>query len=304
MSLPAWNEGPRRAAILDYLARVTAEGGPDYVPPAERIAVFDNDGTLWCEKPAYIQALFILDRLREQAASDPDLAGRAVVKALLAGDLAAAAKEGTDAVAEVLLDTHSGLTTEEFERAVERWMESFRHPGFDVPFTGLVYAPMIELLDLLRGHGFRVFVVTGGGVDFVRVVGSELYGVHADDVVGSAVEVDFERRDGQVVLVRKAALAGSPNEGPPKVASIHAHIGRRPIVAVGNSAGDREMLEFAHTGARPSLCVVVNHDDAEREYAYGGEAVTNPNAEPILTTAERFGWTVVSMRDDWSRVFA
>ncbi|HEY6779467.1 MAG TPA: HAD family hydrolase, partial [Thermoleophilaceae bacterium] len=195
MSLACWNEGPARAAILDYLARVTSEGGPDYVPPHDRIAVFDNDGTLWCEKPAYIQALFILDRLREQAAADPELAGREVVKALVAGDLAAAAKAGTDAIAEVLLDTHAGLTTEEFEAAVKRWLESFRHPRFAVPFTGLVYTPMIELLDLLRTHEFRVFVVSGGGVDFVRAIGSELYGVEPDDVVGSAVEVDFARRD-------------------------------------------------------------------------------------------------------------
>ena len=304
MSLASWNDGPSRDAILGYLARITEEGGPEHVPAAERIAVIDNDGTLWCEKPAYIQALFILSRLREQAAGDPDLAARPVVQALLRGDLAAAAAAGGEQeMTAVLLDTHAGLTTDEFDAAALHWLEAFRHPRFGVPFSGLAYAPMLELMETLRAHGFRVFIVTGGGVDFVRAIGARLYGIEPDDMVGSAIRARFERRDGRVVLVRTAAMLGSPNEGEPKVESIHAHIGRRPIVAVGNSAGDREMLEYAHTGDRASLCLVLDHDDEEREYAYGGEAVTNPDAEPILTTAGHFGWTVVSMRRDWSRVF-
>jgi phosphoserine phosphatase len=273
MTLPSWNDGATRSAVLDYL------GSIGDVPVAERVAVFDNDGTLWCEKPTYLQAFFMLERL-----PDPPSSTREVVQALL--------------------DAFSGMTTEEFDAAVDDWAERFRHPRFGVPFAGLVYAPMVELLELLREHEFRVFLVTGGGVDFVRPLGAQLYGVERDDVVGSAVQVEFQRRDGQVVLARTAVLAGSPNEGPPKVVGIHEHIGRRPLVAVGNSAGDREMLEFAHTGRRPSLCLVLDHDDAEREYAYGGEAVTNPDAEPIVATAERFGWTVISMRRDWSRVFA
>jgi phosphoserine phosphatase len=239
-----------------------------------------------------------------QAAADPELAASEVVKALLADDLTAASRHGMDEVMRVLMNTYAGVTTEQFDAAVARWAERFRHPRFGVPFAGLVYAPMLELLALLRAHEFRVFVVTGGGVDFVRPLGAQLYGVERDDVVGSAVAVEFQRRDGQVVLARTAALAGSPNEGPPKVVSIHNHIGRRPLVAVGNSAGDREMLEFAHTGGRPSLCIVLDHDDPEREYAYGGEALANPDAEPIVTTAERLGWTVVRMRRDWRRVFA
>ena len=283
MTLASWREGATRSAILDYLGAIAD------VPVAERVAVFDNDGTLWCEKPDYVQAFFIMERLREQGTAD---------------DLAAALRQGVEEVARVLLNAYAGFTTEEFDAAVVRWAERFRHPRFGVPFAGLVYAPMLELLELLRAHGFRVFVVTGGGVDFVRPLGAQLYGVERDDVVGTAVEVAFERREERIVLARTAALAGSPNEGAPKVVSIHNHIGRRPLVAVGNSAGDREMLEFAHTGERPSLCIVVDHDDEEREYAYGGEALTNPTAEPITTTADRFGWTVVSMRRDWSRVFA
>jgi phosphoserine phosphatase len=273
MTLASWNDGPARTAILDYVERIAD------VAPADRIAVVDNDGTLWCEKPTYIQAFFMLER----AQADPSLP--------------------LEQLAQVLLEAHAGLTTEEFDAAVLQWMDGFLHPRFGTPFTGLVYAPMLELLALLRQHGFRVFIVTGGGVDFVRPVGAQLYGVESDDVIGSAIEVEFQRRDGRIVLARTATLLGSPNEGAPKVNAIHAHIGKRPIVAIGNSAGDREMLEYAHTGALPSLCLVVNHDDEAREYAYGGEAVMNPDAEPILTTAGRFDWTVISMRDDWSRVF-
>ena len=296
--------GPARTAILDFVERVSEEGGTDYVPPAERVAVFDNDGTLWCERPTYIQALFVFARLRDAVAARPELAEQPVVKALLAGDLAAAQQFGMEAIAGVLLELDAGRTTEEFTRDAADWLAAAKHPRFGVPFRELTYAPMLELMDLLRARGFRVFIVTGGGVEFVRAVGDELYGVPPDDVVGSAVQVEFERRDGRVVLVRKAAMLGSPNEGEPKAVNIQAHIGRRPIFAAGNSAGDTEMLEYAHTGEHPSLCLVVDHDDEEREYAYAGASVTNPDAEPIVDTASRLGWTVVSMRDDWNRVFA
>lgn len=274
MPLDSWNDGPARAAILAYLEQIAD------VDVADRIAVVDNDGTLWCEQPTYLQAFFLFERLGVDPSS------------------------GEIPPVQALLDAHAGITTDAFEAEVLRWLDGFRHPRFGVPFTGLVYTPMLELLAVLREHGFRVFIVTGGGVDFVRPVGVQLYGVEPDDIVGSAVEVTFERRDGAVVLTRAARLSGSPNEGAPKVTNIHARIGRRPLVAIGNSAGDREMLEYAHTGPLPSLCLVVDHDDAAREYAYAGAAVTDPGAEPIVDTAARFGWTVVSMRDDWSRVFA
>ncbi len=302
--LASWNEGPARTAILEFVDRVSEEGGADYVPPAERVAVLDNDGTLWCEKPTYFQALFVFARLGEAVASRPELGEQPVVKALLAGDLAAAQQFGMEAMAGVLLELDAGRTTEEFARDAADWLAAAKHPRFGVPFRELTYPPMLELMDLLRARDFRVFIVTGGGVEFVRAVGDELYGVPTDDVVGSAVQVEFERRDGRIVLVRKAAMLGSPNEGPPKAVNIQAHIGRRPILAAGNSAGDREMLEYAHTGEHPSLCLVVDHDDEEREYAYTGASVTDPDAEPIVDTAGRLGWTVVSMRRDWSRVFA
>lgn len=301
--LPSWNDGQAKSTILDFVERVARDGSPEYVEPTDRVAVFDNDGTLWCERPTYVQALFLLDRLREQVAEQPELAAQPVVEALLRGDLRAATAHGLEALSQVLLGTHAGLTAEEFDQAARRWLSEARHPQFGVRFGELTYLPMLELLDLLRERGFRVFIVSGGGVEFVRAASVELYGVPPDDVVGSAVVLSFERRDGKVVLVRQPALLGSPNEGPPKPVNIQAHIGVRPIFAAGNSAGDAEMLEYAHTSDLPSLCLVVNHDDAEREYAYDGTAATNPNAEPIVITAQRLGWTVASMRTDWRQIF-
>jgi phosphoserine phosphatase len=297
--LPSWNEGAARAAVLDFVARAA-----DGVPAPERVAVFDNDGTLWCERPAYAQALFLQHALSEQAARDPELAAQPVVAALVAGDLHAAMGHGLGSVAQALLGTHAGLTADAFTDAAAAWFAAATHPRFGVGFDQLVYVPMVELMALLRDHGFRVFIVTGGGVEFVRAVSERIYAVAPDDVVGSAVEVDVERRDGRVEVVRTARLRGSPNEGPPKVGSIQAHIGQRPILAVGNSAGDSDMLAYATTGARPGLALVLNHDDDEREYAYAGKAMTDPDAPAIEETAAAQGWTVVSMRDDWTRVFA
>jgi len=266
--------------------------------------VFDNDGTLWCERPVYPQALFLLDRLREQAATDAELAARPVVRALLSGDLNGAFALGLDAVAGVALNTHAGYSVDEFASAAAAWLESAVDPRFGVPYTRLAYRPMLELLDLLRSRSFRVFIVTGGGVEFVRAISEPVYGVPPDDVVGTAVEVDVQRRDGRMELVRRAALAGGTvNEGEPKPRAIQAHIGRRPILAAGNSAGDAEMIEYATTGRPPSLGLVIEHDDAEREYAYEGRSATDPTAEPVLESAARHGWTVVSMRRSWSTIF-
>ena len=301
--LPAWREGDAKGSILAFIDGVTTSGSAAYVPPAARIAVFDNDGTLWCERPTYPQAFFLLERLHAQAAEDPELAARPVVQALLRGDLRAAMADGLEPLADVLLRTHAGLTAEEFAAAASAWFGRAIHPRFGVPFTQLAYRPMIQLLDLLRATGFRVFVVTGGGVEFVRAVSEELYGIPPDDVVGTSVELDVERRAGRMVLVRRAALRGRPNEGEPKPANIQAHIGLRPILAAGNSAGDREMLEYATTGDHPGLALVIDHDDGEREYAYPGASFTDPHAEPIGETARRFGWTMVSMRRDWHAVF-
>jgi len=302
--LESWRDTPARTAIQDFVALVTEGGSPSFVPPADRIAVFDNDGTLWCERPTYTQAFFVMARLRELAAEDPDLAARPVVRALLAGDLAGAFDMGLDEIAGVVLQAHAGMTVEAFAEAAASWLGSAAHPRFDVPFDRLTYRPMRELLDLLRACEFRVFIVTGGGVDFVRPVSQRLYGVPPDDVIGTAVEVAFERVGGRTRLVRlPRLLGGEANEGEPKPRAIHAHIGGRPILAAGNSAGDREMLEYATTGDRPGLGIVIDHDDAEREYAYESRSATDPGAQPILESAAGLGWTVVSMRRDWSTVF-
>ena len=301
--LQSWRDGDSKGAILAFVERVTSDGSAGFVPPAARIAVFDNDGTLWCERPTYPQAFVLLECLRAQAEAVPELAARPVVQALLKGDLRAAMAGGLEPLADVVLKTHAGVTAEEFTAATSAWFGRAAHPRFGVPFTHLAYRPMIELLDLLRAAGFRVFVVTGGGVEFVRAVSEQMYGIPPDDVVGTSVELDVERRDGHMVLVRRAALRGRPNEGEPKPANIQAHIGLRPTFAAGNSAGDREMLEYATTGDHPGLGLVIDHDDDEREYAYAGASFTDPHAEPIGETARRFGWTVVSMRRDWSEIF-
>jgi phosphoserine phosphatase len=300
--LSSWREGEPKSTILEFVDRVTSPGS-GLVPPIERVAVFDNDGTLWCERPTYVQAYFILERLKELAAADPGLAERPVVRDLLAGDIAAALDRGPAELASVLLRTHEGLTAEEFAAEATGWLARAKHPRFGVEYTRLVYRPMVELIDLLRAYDFRVFVVTGGGVEFVRAVSDDLYGIPADDVIGSAVELSFERRDGRVELVRLPKLLGSPNEGAPKPINIQAHIGRRPILAAGNTAGDREMLEYATTGQWPGFALVVDHDDDAREYAYTGGSVTDPHAEPIAESAARLGWVTASMRSDWTQVF-
>lgn len=304
MSLPSWRETATRAAVVGYLRRITEPDGLDFVPVVDRIAVFDNDGTLWCERPGYPQAAFLIHELGTRSAADPALAERPVVRALLADGLAAARGFPMDEILRVLIDLHAGVSPEAFAEAVTDWAAGYRDERFGTPLAGLVYAPMLELLALLREHGFRVFIVTGGGVDFVRALSTELYGVTPDDVVGSAVVVEMARDEGNgVVLVRQGRIRGPANEGAPKVVNIHAQLGVRPIVAVGNSAGDREMLEYTHGSSHPSLCVVLDHDDAEREYAYASASFTDPGAESLLDVAARSDWVVVSMRDDWSRVF-
>jgi phosphoserine phosphatase len=301
--LDSWRDGDAKRAILAFVDGATDPASAGYVPPSARVAVFDNDGTLWCERPTYPQALFLMERVRARAAADPGFAAHPVVRALTAGDLRAALAGGLEPLAEVILRAHAGLTPDEYAAEVAEWFARAVHPTRGVPFGRLVYRPMLELLDLLRAAAFRVFIVTGGGVEFVRAVSADLYGIPPDDVVGSSVELAVERRDGRLVLVRQPAFLGPPNEGEPKPVNIQAHIGARPVFAAGNSAGDREMLEYTSTGPGASLALVIDHDDPEREEAYGGASFTDPGAEPIFATAGRFGWTVASMRRDWATVF-
>ncbi len=295
--LPSWRPGPTRDAVASFLDEALA------LPPEQRVAVLDNDGTLWCERPGYIQYEFLVRTLHQAVEHDPGLAGRAEYRALLDGDHAALGELGLQRVALALLELCAGWTPDEFTGRARDFVYNEKHPERGVPYPRLVYQPMQELLEALRAHGFAVFIVTGGGTEFVRAVSRDLYGVAPDDVVGTLVEYHFEERGEGPALVRTAQALGEVNEGRAKVEHIQTQLGRRPIFAAGNSAGDREMLEYAHAAGSPSLALLIDHDDGEREYAYASAGVTTTDTEPIVDIGRREGWTVVSMRDDWATVF-
>ncbi|WP_155371849.1 HAD family hydrolase [Catellatospora vulcania] len=295
--LPSWRPGAARDAITSFLDESLA------LPAEQRVAVLDNDGTLWCEKPNYIQYDFLVRTLHDAVEHDAAIGERAEYKALLDGDRAALGELGLQRIALALLELCAGWTPDEFAARVRDFMGQEKHPGRGAPYPKMVYQPMLELLEALRGHGFDVFIVTGGGTEFVRAVSRDLYGVRPDDVVGTLVEYHYEEHGDGPALVRTAQAQGEVNEGAAKVEHIQTQLGRRPIFAAGNSAGDKEMLEYARAAGMPSLAVLIDHDDAEREYAYASAAVTFKDTEPITDAAHRLGWTVVSMRDDWSVVF-
>ncbi|MEO1055945.1 MAG: HAD family hydrolase [Actinomycetota bacterium] len=297
--LPSWREGSTRTQIVDFLAKVHT------IPPEERVAVFDNDGTLWCEKPNYIQADFLMSELRQAVAADPAVGDRAEYRALLDRDLVALAEIGLPRAAMALIDLHTGLTPEEHALRVATFADVYRHPDRAVPMRQLRYQPMLELIEALRLEGFDVYLVSAGGSEFMRVVSSDFYGVQPEGVVGSEIDYDLVRRDNTVHLVRAGIVAGArANEGSDKPANIQRALGRRPCVAAGNSPGDADMLRYAAGHRGPSLSLVVDHDDADREYSYASAAGTFETDESILETASTEGWVVVSMRDDWDTVFS
>jgi len=295
--LPSWREGETRESLLAFLDAV------EDVAPADRVVIFDNDGTLWCEKPTYPQVHFFVSELERAVATRPDLAERSEYRALLDEDRAALAAMGIGRVALALVELFEGISPEAFTGRVERFFADEVHPARGVAYRDLLYIPMLELIDELRARHFSVFIGTAGGADFVRAISMKLYGIPPERVVGSKVIYEVDRVDGRLGLIRTARLDGDPNEGPAKLPGIQRQIGRRPILAAGNSPGDAEMIEYTSTGDGPTLGLLVNHDDAEREYAYTSEAGTFDAAEPILDTAHRLGWTVASMRDDWLTVF-
>jgi phosphoserine phosphatase len=296
--LPSWRPGKAKDAITAFLDDALA------LPAEQRVAVLDNDGTLWCEKPNYIQYDFLVRTLHAAAEHDGALAQRPEYRALLDGDHAALGELGLQRVAVALMELCAGWTPDEFTGRVRDFMATEKHPGRGAPYPHMVYQPMLELLDVLRAHGFDVFVVTGGGTEFVRAVSRELYGVRPDDVVGTLIEYHYEDHGADSATLRRTAQAqGEVNEGQAKVEHIQTQLGRRPIFAAGNSAGDREMLEYARTSGTPSLALLVDHDDAEREYAYESRAVSFTDTEPITAAGHRLGWTIVSVRDDWATVF-
>jgi len=299
--LPSWRDGPRRQALLDFVAAVTTEGGPDFVPPIERIATFDNDGTLWVEQPAYTQLFFILDRIRDMAPQHPEWTADAIFRAAIEGDMATLAAGGTAGLVKLAAAAQAGGSPEDFVKLAADWLETARDGRWHKPFTELVYQPMLEVLSFLRAKGFSTFVVTGGGVDFVRSFSDRVYGVPRSQVVGSTFALKPSEADGRITLTREPNI-DFVDDGPGKPVGIARHIGRRPIAAFGNSDGDYQMLRYITEGTGRRLGMIVHHDDAEREYAYDRQSSIG-HLEKALDEAPQRGWQVISMKDDWARIF-
>jgi len=300
--LSSWNDGAARTAVVSFVERVTREGGPDFVPPAERIAVFDNDGTLWSEQPMYFQALFIFDRIKALAPQHPEWKDKEPFASVLKGDVKSALAGGERALLEMAMATHAGTTTEEFERIVSDWIATAKHPKTGRLYTEMVYQPMLELLAYLRANGFKTFIVSGGGIEFMRPWAERVYGIPPEQVIGSSIKTKYEVRNGKPALVRLPEINFiDDKEGKP--VGIQQHIGRRPIAAFGNSDGDFQMLEWTTAGAGPRLAVIVHHDDAARETAYDRESSIGRLARGLDEAGPR-GWVIVSMKQDWRRVFS
>jgi phosphoserine phosphatase len=300
-ALPSWNDGPTKQGILAFVARVTKADGPDYVKPEERIAVFDNDGTLWTEWPLYTQAVFALDRVKELAPKHPEWRKRQPFKAALSGDVKTLAESGAKGLNEIVGATHAGETPEEFQAEVSQWLATAEHPKFKAHYDRLVYQPMLELLAYLRANGFKTFIVSGGGIEFMRAFAERVYGVPPEQIVGSSIVTKYEVRDGKPALKREAKVAFIDDKAG-KPVGINQFIGRRPIAAFGNSDGDFQMLEWTTAGAGPRFGLIVHHDDAAREAAYDRGSPVG-RLERGLDEAGKRGWALVSMKNDWKTVF-
>jgi phosphoglycolate phosphatase-like HAD superfamily hydrolase len=300
-SLAGWNDGAAKSQILAFAAGVTRQGGPDFVPPAERIAVFDNDGTLWCEQPLQVQVFFLIARVKELAEKDPTLKERQPFKALLELDLKTLMGLGKQALLELVFTTHSGMKEEEFEPIAREWLAKAKHPKFGRLFKQCTFQPQLELLNFLRQNGFKTYIVSGGGIDFMRACAEEIYGIPREQVIGSSNKLRFEI-DGERAGIRKLAELNSFDDREAKPQNIALHVGRRPILAFGNSDGDLPMLRYTKTGKGPRLSLLLHHDDAEREVAYDREFRLSPLSEG-LEKAGAYGITLVSMKRDWNVVF-
>jgi phosphoglycolate phosphatase-like HAD superfamily hydrolase len=299
--LPSWNEGAARQSIVDFVEGVTDSASPDYVSPPERIAVFDNDGTLWAEQPLYFQLLFALDRVRAMADDHPEWREQEPFRAILERDREALATIDEHQLVEIVMATHARMTTYEFEAIVSDWLATATHPRFGVPYTELVYQPMLELLNYLRDNDFKTFIVSGGGLDFMRPFTERVYGIPPEQVVGSAGELEFSMEDGVPTLTKTTGI-NFVDDKAGKPVGIWRFIGRRPILTSGNSDGDLQMLQYTAPGNRPALGLIVHHDDAEREFAYDRDSHVG-RLDVGLDEAPDRGWTVISMKDDWSKVF-
>jgi phosphoserine phosphatase len=298
--LASWNDGTTKKSILDFVARVTEAGSKDYVAPEERIATFDNDGTLWSERPYPFQAAFALDRIKALAPQHPEWQDKEPFRSVLAGDLKGVLSGGYHALVAIVAATHSGMTTDEFDAEVRQWVATTRHPTTNKLFTEMVFQPMLELLAYLRANDFKTFIVSGGGIEFMRAFAEVTYGVPREQVIGSSGKLKFEMRDGQPTLTKLPEIE-LVNDNVEKPAAIQKFIGRRPIAAFGNSDGDLEMLQWTVAGAGARFALLVHHNDAIREFAYDQGAIGQ--LDKALDEANAKGWTVVDMRNDWRCIF-
>lgn len=298
--LPSWNDTASKKSITGFVEKVTREGTPDFIPPAERIAVFDNDGTLWSEQPMYFQAFFIFDRIKTLAPDHPEWKEKEPFASVLKGDIKSALAGGEKSLLEMAMATHAGMTTEEFEKNVSDWITTAKHPKTGKLYTEMVYQPMLELLAHLRANGFKTFIVSGGGIEFMRPWAEKTYGVPPEQVIGSSIKTKYEVRDGNPVIIKLPDLNFiDDKEGKP--VGIQQHIGRRPVMAFGNSDGDFQMLEWTTSGKGPRFGLIVHHDDAAREWAYDRESHIGKLARGLDEGPQR-GWTIVSMKDDWKTI--
>ncbi len=299
--LPSWNETAAKQAILQFVKKTTTVDSPDFVPPAERIATFDNDGTLWCEQPIYVQAQFILARVQKLAPQNPEWKTQEPFASALKGDPRGIAASGEKGLIELLTASHTGMTVEEFNQTVSEWITTARHPQIGKLYTQMVYQPMLELLAYLRSQGFKTYIVSGGGVEFMRPWTERVYGIPPEQVVGSYGQLQFELLDGKPVL-RKLAKVGLIDDKAGKPVGIQTFIGRRPVMAFGNSDGDLEMLQWTTSAPGPRFGLIVHHTDAEREYAYDRNSHVG-RLDKALNLAPEQGWTVVSMKTDWKAIY-
>ncbi len=299
--LPSWNDGKAKQSIIAFVAQVTKDGSPDFVPVAERIATFDNDGTLWAEQPMYFQLLFVLDRVKALAPQHPEWNDKEPFASLLKGDVKGALAGGEPAIFQLVMATSAGMTTDEFDQIVKVWIATAKHPTTKRPYTEMVYQPMLELLTYLRANGFKTFIVSGGGIDFMRPWTEKVYGIPTWQVIGSSIKTKFEMRDGKPVLVRLPEINFIDDKAG-KPVGIHEYIGRRPILAFGNSDGDQQMLEWTAAGNGIRFMGLVHHTDADREWAYDRKSHIG-TLDKALDEAQAKGWTVVDMKSDWKIIF-
>ena len=299
--LASWNDRAAKQSIINFVDKITRQGAPEYVPPGQRIAVFDNDGTLWSEQPVYFQLYFALNRLAEMAPKHPEWKSSQAVQAALSGDLDRLAKLGHKGILEIVGLTHAGLSSQELTAEVRAWLLKARHPELKLPFVEMIYQPMVELLAYLRAHDFKTYIVSGGGVDFIRAFSQKAYGIPPEQVIGSSLKAKWANKDGKPSVLKLAQI-NSINDKEGKPINIELQIGRRPIMAVGNSDGDLAMLQWTAAGAGPSLMVLVHHDDAKREFAYDRKSHVG-KLDKALDQALKDGWTVVSMKEDFKKVF-